>query len=81
MSYEIVIDNRRVVVYAADSESRYEVRWEGLRIGYVYISAFIKNDGRPIWLGSTPLLNRYATIIGGFIERSDCGYYSDSSDL
>jgi len=69
--YHYTIDKSKIEVYPADTEGHYRVHWNGVGIGYIYVSDLDDDLGVPIWNGSTPLLNLHAPEIGRYIEEVD----------
>jgi hypothetical protein len=67
-SIQLTIDNKELEIITPDQYGNYHVKWHHIGIGYIYVVGF-GEDASPIWSGSTILLNSYAAIIGGFIER------------
>jgi hypothetical protein len=71
MSYQYTLDTQKIEILEADGEGHYEVLWENLPVGYIYVSEINDDTGEPIWNGSTPLLNLHAPQIGEYIESVD----------
>jgi len=61
------IDGRSFTIKAAYEKQRYDVKCDGLKIGYVVAADNLDQDGNLVWLGSTSLLNLHAKTIGQYI--------------
>jgi len=69
--YYYTIDKSKIEVYPADAEGHYTVHWDGVGVGYIYVSDINDDLGEPIWNGNTPLLNHHAPEIGKYIQDVD----------
>jgi len=62
------IEGKIFTIFTSLEKGRYDIEWDGLRIGYVRSSTKSENDGVIIWSGSVSLLNLHAQTIGQFIQ-------------
>ena len=65
--YMLKVDGKSFIIQSSDNEGRYNIEWDGLKIGYVAAADNLDQDGNLVWLGSSALLNLHAKTIGQYI--------------
>jgi hypothetical protein len=58
------------IYYAEGNAPSYHIEWEGDLIGYMYINNYDEVSDRPLWVGSSDLLQPYLTEISWYLESA-----------
>lgn len=68
----LVIDGRIIqIYYPQDERGWYEIIWDNISIGFMYVKELHEDLDTPLWVATTPHVEVYLDQLSKFIDSSN----------
>lgn len=58
--------------YPTDDRGRYQIVWDKIPLGYMYVTELDEDLGTPVWVATTPHVKLYLTELLSLLNLQTC---------